>query len=177
MFSYLLAELPSKDDYISKITTNPVSFLTQLLALVVLIIAVIIFAYKPVKKIINARKDFIDNNIKNSELNNAKANANLKASEEAILASKKKAQEILLAAEKDALKIKENVITETKLEISAMKNEAQRDIEQSKLEAQEEIRKEMVSLALSASSEILKREVNEKDNARLAENFIKELKR
>ena len=45
----------------------------------------------------------------------------------------------------------------------------------SKEEAKEEIRQEMVSVALAASEEVLKREVNEKDNARIVENFIKDM--
>lgn len=177
MFFNLLAELPNKNDYVSKLIPNWVSFTTQLAALVVLIIGVIIFAYKPVKKIINKRKDYIEDNIRQSEINKVKANANFKASEESIIASQKKAQEILLKAEEDAGKIKQQVIDETKLEVSKMKDEAQKDIEQSKIDATEEIRKEMVSLALTTSKEILKREVNEKDNARLAEQFIKELEK
>ena len=56
-----------------------------------------------------------------------------------------------------------------------MKALAEEDIERSKEEAKEEIRKEMVSIALSASEEVLKREVNEKDNARVVANFIKDL--
>lgn len=48
--------LPNKDDYISKIIPNWVSFTAQLGALIVLIIMIIIFAYKPVKKIIKKGK-------------------------------------------------------------------------------------------------------------------------
>ena len=59
--------------------------------------------------------------------------------------------------------------------LSVMKDDAQKDIEQSTLDAKDAIRKEMVNLALSASSEILKREINEKDNARLAEEFIRSI--
>ena len=56
-----------------------------------------------------------------------------------------------------------------------MKEAAEEDIQRSQQEALESIRKEMVNLALSASSEILKREVNEKDNARIAEDFIRSI--
>ena len=45
----------------------------------------------------------------------------------------------------------------------------------SKQEAKEEIRREMVSIALSASEEVLKREINEKDNSRIVTDFIKDL--
>ena len=55
-----------------------------------------------------------------------------------------------------------------------MKREADEDIIKSKQDALEEIQKEMVSIALDASKEVLKREVSEEDNKRLLEEFIKE---
>ena len=33
----------------------------------------------------------------------------------------------------------------------------------------------MISVALTASEEVLKREINEKDNARIVEDFIKDI--
>ena len=56
-----------------------------------------------------------------------------------------------------------------------MKRDAEEDIAQSKEDAKEEIRKEMVSLALDASSEILSRNVNTKDNEKLADDFIRSM--
>ena len=56
-----------------------------------------------------------------------------------------------------------------------MKKVAEQDIERSKQEALDDIHKEMVEVALLTSSEILKREVNDEDNARLAEEFINRL--
>ena len=54
----------SSDDFTSKLIPNWPSFVTQLAALVVLIIVVIVFAYKPVKKILKKRQDHIEENIK-----------------------------------------------------------------------------------------------------------------
>ena len=67
------------------------------------------------------------------------------------------------------------MILEAKEEVKEMKLAAQDDIEQAKVDALNDIRNEMVNVALSASKEILKREVDEKDNARLAEDFINRL--
>ena len=56
-----------------------------------------------------------------------------------------------------------------------MKLRAEKDIERAKEEAKDEIKKEMINIALDASSVILKREVNSDDNARLVEEFIKDI--
>ena len=92
-----------------------------------------------------------------------------------ILASKKEAAEIVATAKVNAENIKREKEEEIALEINKMKALAEQDIERSKEAAKEEIRREMVSVALSASEEILKREINEKDNARIVEDFIKEI--
>ena len=56
-----------------------------------------------------------------------------------------------------------------------MKIAAEQDIEQAKQDALKDIRNEMVSVALTASKEILKREVDSEDNTKLAEDFINRL--
>ena len=60
----------------------------------------------------------------------------------------------------------------SKRKFEEMKVGAQEDIERAKEEAIKDIHDEMVKVALSASEEILKREVDTKDNKRLAEDFI-----
>ena len=168
-------EKPTSDDFISKLIPNWISFVVQLAALLVLIAAVIYLAYKPVKKIITERQNYIENNIKQSEEDKLIAAQNAKQSEEMIIASQKKANQLLEDAKKASMDERTRMVEETNQLITKMKNDAQRDIEQATLDAKESIRKEMVNLALSASSEILKREVNEKDNARIAEDFIRSI--
>lgn len=169
--------LPTKDDFISKLIPNWVSFVAQLAALIVLIIVVIIFAYKPVKKIIEKRKDYIEDNIRQAEISKARASENLLKSEEMVIASEKKANEIIAEASNTAKAERNKILDETAVLVSKMKDDAEAEIEKSKEDAKEEIRKEMVDLALDASSAILKREVNDKDNERLADEFIRSVKK
>lgn len=166
--------LPNKDDYISKIIPNWVSFTAQLAALIVLIIMIILFAYKPVKKIIQKRQDYIESNIHEAEVNNATAHENALKSEEMVLASKREAASIIQNATDQALIERNRIIEETNALVIKMKNDAEADIASSQAEALENIRKEMVSIALDASKEVLGREISEADNSRLIEDFIKE---
>lgn len=164
-------------DFTSKLIPNWVSFVTQLAALIVLITIVIIFAYKPVKKIINKRQNYIESNIKDSEISKAKWKENEIKSEETVLLSKKEAANIISEAKKQATIEREAIISDTNLEVAKMKDDAKKDIARMEKEAEEEIRKEIISVALDASKEILTREVSEKDNARLVDEFIKEVKK
>lgn len=163
-------------DYISKnLIPSWVSFVVQFAALVIMLIVVFFVAYKPVRKMLTKRADYVENSIRDAETAKAEAEKNVVATQEALIASKKEAAEIISHAKETATNNQKAMIEETQLEIKQMKLEAQDDIERSKVEAKEEIRKEMISVALAASEEVLKREVNEKDNARVVENFIKDL--
>ena len=164
-------------DIVSKLIPNWTSFVVQLAAFLVLVAGVIFFAYKPVKKIMKTRQDYIEDNIKQSELAKSRANDNIIKSEETLTASHKQANEIIEQAKLDAENERARLLEETSLMISKMKQDAENDIAQSKEDAKEEIRKEMVSLALDASSEILSRNVNTKDNEKLADEFIRSLEK
>ena len=159
-----------------KMIPSWLSFVTQFLALVVLLIVVFVFAYKPVKKMLSKRADYIEQNIHEAEEKNANAEVNQKQAEEMVLASKKEAAQIISNANQQIEMNRQEMIDETRQEIEKMKLQAEEDIERSRQEALDDIHHEMVEVALSASAEILKREVNNKDNERLAEDFVNNLK-
>jgi F-type H+-transporting ATPase subunit b len=163
------------DDFTSKLIPNWVSFVTQLGALIVLILVVIIFGYKPIKKIIKKRQDYIEDNIKEAEKSKAIWQENELKSKETVLASNRTAADIVAEAKKDALKEREIILEQTQLDVEKMKKDAENDIARMEVEAKDKIRKEMVSVALDASKELLGREVSSKDNDRLLEEFIEEI--
>ena len=152
-----------------------VSFVVQFSALVIMLVVVITVAYKPVKKMLNKRAEYVETNIRDSEIAKAEAEKSVIASKEALIASKKEAAEIVANASIIAENNTKARLEATQLEINKMKALAEEDIARSKEEAKEEIRQEMVSVALAASEEVLKREVNQKDNKKVVEDFIKDL--
>lgn len=158
-----------------KLIPNVFSFVVQICSLLVLILVVFFVAYKPVKKMLKKRADYIENNILDSQKDKAIAKQNLEQSNEAILSSKKEASRIISDANKKALNERKILEEETKSGLLRLKQEADADIEKSKEQSLEDIRREMISVAMVTSKEILKREINEKDNAKLAEDFIEKL--
>ena len=171
----LLADLDIGDYIRENLIPNWVSFACQLGALIVMILVIFFVAYKPVKKMIQKRADYIEQNVREAEEAKALTLRNSTESEERIIASKKEAAKIIANAKLTAENNRKESIEATQLEINKMKELAEEDIARSKEEAKEEIRQEMVSVALEASKEVLKREVNEKDNARIVEDFIKDM--
>ena len=165
----------SADDFQKKLIPNWTSFVVQLAALIVLITVVIVFAYKPVKKIITKRQDYIESNIKEAENSKAIWAENELKSKETVLASTRTAADIVAEAKQSANVERSKILDETALEVERMKKDAENDIARMKEEAKEDIRQEIVSVALDASKELLGREVNSSDNTRLIEEFIEDI--
>ena len=165
------------ETFMNKLIPNWPSFVAQLGALIVLIIVFFVFAYKPVKKILKKRQDHIEENIKEAELSKAKWQENELKSKETVLASQRTAADIVAEAKADALKEKDAILEQTQIEVNKMKLDAKNDIARMEQEAQEQIKKEIVNVALDASSELLGREVSSKDNARLLEEFVEDIKK
>ena len=158
-----------------KLVPNLLSFVVQFLSFLVLILAVFILAYKPVKKILKKRADYIENEIKEARESNLEAQKSVDEAKETVASSKLQASEIIARAEKQGQERYDMMLVSANNEIIEMKKEAEKDIERAKEEAIQDIRNEMVNVALSASEEILKREVDTDDNKRLAEDFINRL--
>ena len=75
-------------------------------------------------------------------------------------------------ANKERSAILEKAKEEKQAELQRTRDEIAQEIEASK----DEIHREIVSVAIDASSKILEREVNKKDNEKLIDNFINDLK-
>ena len=170
-----IQEQIDKNVILGKLIPNIGSFLTQLAALIVLIVVVIIFGYKPIKKMVNKRQDYVANEIKEAKEKNLQAEENLTQSKETVLANRRLASEIIDNAKIEAENQKQEILKSAEDEVLEMKKRAERDIKQSEEDAKEAIRQKMVEIALDASSEILKRNVNDEDNEKLVDEFIKEI--
>ena len=170
-----IQEQIDKNVILGKLIPNIGSFLTQLAALIVLIVVVIIFGYKPIKKMVNKRQDYVANEIREAKEKNLQAEENLTQSKETVLANRRLASEIIDNAKIEAENQKQEILKSAEDEVLEMKKRAERDIKQSEEDAKEAIRQKMVEIALDASSEILKRNVNDEDNEKLVDEFIKEI--
>ncbi|MGM9873664.1 MAG: F0F1 ATP synthase subunit B [Bacilli bacterium] len=163
------------EDLYSKLIPNLPSFLVQLLALIVLIVLAIVLAYKPLKKMLKTRQDYIEENILESEKAKAQSIENLRKTELALQDVKKEASQIITDAKTQAIKESEKIKERSAEELDKMKADAEKEIAQKQLEAQENVRKEIIDVALLASSELLSRNISSSDNKKIVEDFIEEI--
>lgn len=160
----------------SKLIPNFFSFIVQLLALIVVIVIVMVFAYKPVKKNLDARSDFIEKEINSAKENNVLSEQNKIQSEQEIIAARKKASEIIANANQVAEAQKQEILANCEAKVASMKQEAEEDIKKAKQDAIDDIHNEIINVALDASKELLQREISEKDSQKFVDEFLKEIK-
>ena len=163
------------ENIVSKIIPNIWAFLVQLLALIVLIIIVIKFAYKPVRKYLDKRKELLETEKNEAQEMNLKAKENLYESEKKLAEVRGNAAKIIDDAKIQAKEESIKIIDEANKEASKIKINAEKNIEEAKQKAKKELKDEIVDVAFSASSKILEREINKDDTKHIVDNFVKDI--
>lgn len=173
----ILAEATSTDtpftgeDFLNKLFPNFWSFLINFLALIVLFVAVYYIAYKPLKKYIAARKDYVEHNLRDSEQAKAIYDKKAAESDQLIVAAKQEAATIIEKAKADATVSASQIVSEAAKTALERQQAADAAIAQAEEKSKRAIHDEIVSVALEATKQVLGREVNEKDNAKLVNDF------
>ena len=169
-------EGPTTQEFMDKLFPNPWDALAVFLAFVVLLIAMFYFAYKPVKKLLKERGDYVEDKIKTAETREKESQKLLDEANEEVKAKRIEAMGIVEKAKEDASKERNAILEKAKEEKQAELQRTREEIAQEIEASKDEIHREIVSVALDASSKVLEREVNSKDNEKLIDNFIDDLK-
>lgn len=179
MMSFLMSgcsDVPlDSSQFLERISFNLWDFLAVFASFIVLVLIGFFFAYKPVKEYIKKRGDYIEGNIKKAEERELKTRHIISQAEENVKNSQKEALLIIEKAKDDALKEKEQIIEQAKDEAQKQIEKAQIDIASEIEKSKDDIHKEIVDVALSASSKILGRSLNDEDNKRLIDDFVNDL--
>lgn len=159
----------------AKLFPNLWAFLVQFLAFLVLLVIVFRFGYKPVKKLINKRKELLENEVKETNENNLKSKEILLKNEKEIANAKVEAEKIIKKAEISAQNKANEKIIEAEAEANEIKEKATVEATRIKQEATKSIKNDIVEVALDASKAILGREINEDDSKKIVNDFIDNL--
>ncbi len=163
----------SDSDFIGKIFPNGYwDFLIQLIAFILLILIVFFLGYKPIKKMLQARKDAVNKMIDDAQKDKAEAHKAALQVDQTIAQGKEEAARIIAEAKAQAEYQAKQILDTANAEAMAKRQRADEDIEAAKRASIESTRKEMVDVAMMASAKLLGREVNDDDNERLVRNFV-----
>lgn len=149
--------------------------LMQLAIFLFVAILFIFLAYKPLKKKMQKRADYIENNIKDSENKKIEAEEKVEKAQQIIADSEKQAGELIKAAQKTAENKAQQFEKDLALTLEKQKRQAHKDIEAEREKMLKEAHEEIVDSAIAASKEILKRNITKEDNDKFIDDFVDEL--
>ena len=166
----------SAEEFQQKIFPNGIyDFLIQLIAFILLLLIVFFFGYKPVKAFLKKRADYIEQSIAETQANRTIAQEAASRSEQVVEEGKGRAEEIIAQARQQATLEAEAILTEARRQAEQARRQADIDIEIAKEKSKQQIRDEIVSVAMLASAQLLGREVGDEDNRRFVGDFVDSL--
>lgn len=154
---------------------NLYSTLAQIAATIILFVCIIFLGYKPAKKFLSKRKELLDKEVDETKKNAAEAKMKNLEADKNIVESKNKAKEIVKQAKIDANIQKEEILQSANEEASKRLKDTESIISKQKAEAYKEIKDVVVDVAFDATKKILEREVSEKDNQKIIDDFINKI--
>lgn len=163
-------------DVSQKIFPNIESLIVQLIATCILVFFVIKFFWKPIKKNIDTRREYIKKNIDEASQLNDEAHINLENSNKTIKDANVEARRIKEKAEADALLARQNILNQAEEDANRRLKLAEEQIIKEREEAKQEIHNEIINVAMMAASKIVEREINKEDNEKLVKEFLEENK-
>lgn len=159
-------------DVSAKIFPNIGSLIVQLLATTVMVFVVVKFFWKPIKANLDTRREYIKKNIDEAGKLNEEAQLNLENSNKAIKDANVEARRIKENAETEALLARQKILNKAEEEANNKLKIAEEQIIKEREEAKQEIREEIINVAMMAASKIVEREINKEDNEKLVNDFL-----
>ena len=149
--------------------------LTQVAIFIAVAVTIYFLAYKPVKRILTKRQDYVVKNIKDSESQKANADVYYDQAKKTVVTAQKQALDIVAQARLQAEQNTEKAQKDLSDSIEKQKEQAHKDI----LDERERVLKgaynQVLDTALTASKTILGREVDANDSKKIVDQFIQDM--
>lgn len=148
-------------------------FIIQLLSTFVMLVIVKRFLYQPIKTMLDTRANLVRSQLDEAALKEKAAKVLQEKLEKEAKQTKADLQRIRQEAQDEIDRTKQQLLSDAQLQASMLKQKANEEIILAKQKALAQIEEEIIQVALSATSQLLKREVSSKDNEKIVEDFIK----
>ena len=155
------------------ISVNIWSILVSLANLLIMFLILKRFLFKPVQKMMAARKQQVDQIYQDAKENRDSA-INMKQEYEARLATaREEADGLVRNAVQTAQRKGDAIVAEANSQTSHLKQKAEQEIAQEKKQMLQDVRGEISDIAVSIASKVVEREVKKQDYDGFVDEFIK----
>ena len=157
------------------ISVNIWAILASLANLLILTLIVKRFLFKPVKKIVDARRSAIDNEYAQAQAARDQAEESRLNYEAAMAAAKQTSDQIIAEASRTAEYRSNEIVAEARQKATDIRRQAEADAALERKKAEDEMKREIADVSTQLTGKLLQREINEDDHRKLIDSFLNDL--
>lgn len=155
------------------ISIAPWTIIFQILNLLLLMVLFKKYLFKPVTEILEKRQAEIEGHYQEAQQAETDAKA-MKADYESKMAgARQEADRVIKTATESANAMSASIVEDARTHADQLKRRAQTEIDLERRRAFDEVKGELSGIALDIASQVIEREVNEKDHEAFINEFIK----
>ena len=155
------------------ISIAPWTIIFQILNLLLLMVLFKKYLFKPVTEILEKRQAEIEGHYQEAQQAETDAKA-MKADYESKMAgARQEADRVIKTATESANAMSASIVEDARTQADQLKRRAQTEIDLERRRAFDEVKGELSGIALDIASQVIEREVNEKDHEAFIDEFIK----
>ena len=155
------------------ISIAPWTIIFQILNLLLLMVLFKKYLFKPVTEILEKRQAEIEGHYQEAQQAETDAKA-MKANYESKMAgARQEADRVIKTATESANAMSASIVEDARTQADQLKRRAQAEIDLERRRAFDEVKGELSGIALDIASQVIEREVNEKDHEAFINEFIK----
>jgi len=148
----------------------------EVISFLILVAILAKYAYRPLLKFLDERSGQVKATLEEAEKRKIEAEKKLSLSQKELDRARKQALDIQESAKRQSEELGEKILGEAEKKASSLITQSRKDILQETQQAKVNLRTFIAGVSVSIASKILKREINEKDDTRIIEEGIKDLK-
>ena len=157
------------------ISVNIWAILASLANLLILTLIVKRFLFKPVKKIVDARRAAIDDDYAQAKAAREEAEESRLNYEAAMAAARQTSDQIIADASRTAEYRSNEIVAEARERASEIRRQAETDALLERKKAEDEMKHEIANVSAQLTGKLLQREINEEDHRNLIDSFLNDL--
>ena len=148
------------------------TLIAQVINFLFLVFVLAKFAYKPIAKMMEERKNKIASDLEAAEKARTDAEAIQKECAEKLAAARQEAAAIIAEATKDAEALREKAVADTRAEQAKIVDDAKAAIANDKKAAMDDVRAQVVDLAMAAAGKIIGQKLGTDEDKRMAGEIV-----
>ena len=161
--------------FLDVISVNIWAILASLANLLLLTLILKRFLFKPVKKVMDARRAAIDNDYAQAQAARDQAEESRLNYEAAMAAAKQTGDQIIADATRTAEYRGNEIVAEARQKATDIRRQAEADAVLERKKAEDDMKHEIAEVSTQLTGKLLQREINEEDHKKLIDSFLNDL--